>query len=96
MKMQLRNDGVSSREPVVYVNREFVSQSSARISVLDHAVLYGDGIFETAVARDGMIFKLEAHIERGFRSMAAIALAPPCDRAEMRDLIIETVCGATR
>jgi branched-chain amino acid aminotransferase len=89
--MQLRNDGVSSREPVVYVNREFVSQSSARISVLDHAVLYGDGIFETAVAREGMIFKLEAHIERGLRSMAAIALPPPCDRAEMRDLILETV-----
>ena len=76
---------------MVYVNREFVSQSAARISMLDHAVLYGDGIFETAVARSGMIFKLDAHIERGFRSMAAIALAPPCDRAEMRDLIIETV-----
>jgi branched-subunit amino acid aminotransferase/4-amino-4-deoxychorismate lyase len=57
---------VSSREPVVYVNREFVSQSDARISVLDHAVLYGDGIFETAIARDGMIFKLEAHIEAAF------------------------------
>lgn len=79
------------REPIIYVNREFVPQSQARISVLDHAVLYGDGIFETAVARNGLIFKLDAHIERGFRSMAAIALAPPCDRARMRDFIIETV-----
>ena len=79
------------REPIIYVNREFVPQSQARISVLDHAVLYGDGIFETAMARNGLIFKLDAHIERGFRSMAAIALAPPCDRARMRDLIIETV-----
>jgi branched-chain amino acid aminotransferase len=77
-------------EPIVYVGGEFVPQSQARISVLDHAVLYGDGIFETAAARNGFIFKLDAHIDRGFRSMAAIALTPPCDRAAMRDLIIET------
>ena len=79
-----------SAEPIVYVNGEFVPQSQARISVLDHAVLYGDGIFETAVARNGFIFKLDAHIDRGFRSMAAIALPPPCDRPAMRDLVIET------
>lgn len=77
-------------EPIVYVGGEFVPQSQARISVLDHAVLYGDGIFETAVARNGFIYKLDAHIDRGFRSMTAIALAPPCDRAAMRDLVIET------
>ena len=65
---------------IIYVNREFVPQSEARISVLDHAVLYGDGVFETAAAYEGRIFKLDAHIERGFRSMAAIALEPPCDR----------------
>jgi branched-chain amino acid aminotransferase len=80
-----------SQEPIIYVNREFVPQSQARISVLDHAVLYGDGIFETAVARNGLIFKLDAHVERGFRSMAAVALASPWDRATMRGLIIETV-----
>ena len=80
-----------AREPIIYVNREFVPQSEARISVLDHAVLYGDGIFETAAAYGGRIFKLDAHIERGFRSMAAIALEPPCDRQTMRSLIIEAV-----
>jgi branched-chain amino acid aminotransferase len=79
-----------SAEPIVYVGGEFVPQSQARISVLDHAVLYGDGIFETAVARNGFIFKLDAHIDRGFRSMAAIALPPPCDRPAMRGLVIET------
>jgi len=73
------------------VNGEFVPQSRARISVLDHAVLYGDGVFETACAWRGRIFKLDAHIERGYRSMAAIALSPPVDRAEMRRLILETV-----
>jgi branched-chain amino acid aminotransferase len=79
------------REPVICVNREFVPQSEARISVLDHAVLYGDGVFETATACAGRIFKLDSHIDRGFRSMAAIALEPPCDPETMRSLIVETV-----
>ena len=78
-------------EPIVYVNGEFVPESEARISVLDHAVLYGDGIFETAFAWKGRIFKLDAHIDRGFRSMAAIALEPPMDREAMRAIILEAV-----
>jgi branched-chain amino acid aminotransferase len=78
-------------EPIIYVNGEFVPQSRAKISVLDHAVLYGDGVFETAFAWKGRVFKLDAHIERGFRSMAAIALPPPVDRSEMRRLILETI-----
>lgn len=78
-------------EPIVFVNGEYVAQSEARISVLDHAVLYGDGIFETAFAWNRRLFKLEAHLERGFRSMAAIALEPPMARDEMRAVIVETV-----
>jgi branched-chain amino acid aminotransferase len=78
-------------EPIIYVDGEFVPQSQARISVLDHAVLYGDGVFETVCAWDGRIFKLDAHLDRCFRSMAAIALAPPVAREAMRDLIIEAV-----
>ena len=46
-------------ERIIYVNGEFVPESEARISVLDHAVLYGDGVFETAVAWNGRVFKLE-------------------------------------
>ena len=44
-----------STEPIVYVNGAFVRQSEARISVLDHAVLYGDGVFDTVVAWSGAI-----------------------------------------
>jgi branched-chain amino acid aminotransferase len=78
-------------EPIVFVNGEFVPESQARISILDHAVLYGDGVFETACAWNGRLFKLDAHLDRCFRSMAAIALQPPVSRAEMRDLTIEAV-----
>lgn len=78
-------------EPIVYVNGAFVPQSQASISVLDHAVLYGDGVFDTALAWNGRVFKLDAHIERCFRSMAAVAIAPPVDRAGLRRLVLEAV-----
>jgi branched-chain amino acid aminotransferase len=78
-------------EPIIYVNGAFVPESAARISVLDHAVLYGDGVFETACAWNGRIFKLDAHLDRCCRSMAAIALEPPVARDAMRDLIVEAV-----
>ena len=62
---------------IVYVNGKFVPESQASVSVLDHGLLYGDGVFETACAWNGRIFKLDAHIERGFRSMKAIGMTPP-------------------
>lgn len=76
-------------EPIVYVNGEFVPESQARISVLDHAVLYGDGVFETVFAWRGRIFKLQEHIDRCFRSMKAIALEPPMTPAAMSALVVE-------
>lgn len=78
-------------ERIVYVGGEFVPESEARISILDHALLYGDGVFETVSVWNGRIFKLDEHIDRCFRSMAAIALPSPVPREEMRRLIIETV-----
>ncbi len=78
-------------EPILYVNGAFVPQSEAKISVMDHAVLYGDGVFDTAVAWNGRLFKLDAHIERFFRSMQAIALESPVSRAKLRDLAREAV-----
>jgi branched-chain amino acid aminotransferase len=78
-------------ESILYVNGAFVPESEAKISVMDHGVLYGDGVFETAFARNGSIFKLDAHIERGFRSMLAIALQPPVTPEQLKELVVETV-----
>jgi branched-chain amino acid aminotransferase len=78
-------------DPVIYVNGEFVHESEARISVFDHAVLYGDGVFETVIAWNGRVFKLDAHIDRLYRSMSAIALKPHFERSELIQLILETV-----
>jgi branched-chain amino acid aminotransferase len=78
-------------ERIVYVNGEYVPEDEAKISVFDHVVLYGDGVFETAVAWNGSIYKLDAHVDRLFRSMAAIALELPHTREELIEIIIETV-----
>lgn len=78
-----------TRESIFYVDGAFVPQSQARISVLDHAVLYGDGVFDTAFGWGGRVFRLAEHIERTFRSMAAIALEPPLSRTAMQEVILE-------
>lgn len=78
-------------EPIIYVNGEFVPQSEARISVMDHAVLYGDGVFETVVAWNGGIFRLDAHIDRFLRSCKAVGMASPVDRVALTRLLVEAV-----
>ena len=76
---------------IIYVNGAFVPEGEARISVLDHAVLYGDGVFETAVAWQGRVFKLDAHLDRFHRSMAAVGMDAPWERDELKSLILEAV-----
>jgi branched-chain amino acid aminotransferase len=78
-------------EPIVYVNNIFVPESEARISVMDHAFLYGDGVFDTAVAWNKRVFELDAHVDRFFRSMAAIAMESPVTRGQLKDLILEAL-----
>ena len=78
-------------EPFLYVNGRYVPQSQATISVFDHVVLYGDGAFETAVAWRGHVFKLDAHLDRLFRSLAALALPAPHTKDELREIMLETV-----
>ena len=78
-------------EPIVYVNNMFVPESEARISVMDHAFLYGDGVFDTAVAWKKRVFELDAHVDRFFRSMAAIAMESPVTRGQLKDLILEAL-----
>jgi len=78
-------------EPIVYVNNTFVPESEARISVMDHAVLYGDGVFDTAVAWNKRVFEIDTHVERFFRSMAAIAMESPVTREQLTGLIQEAL-----
>ena len=67
----------------IYLNGELVPESEAKISVFDHGLLYGDGVFEGIRSYSGRILELEAHIERLFDSAKAIALDIPMTRAEL-------------
>lgn len=78
-------------EPLVYVNGEFVEKSKATVSVFDHGVLYGDGVFEGIRAYNGIVFKLDEHVERLFNSAKVLQLEVPLSRHEMAEAIMETV-----
>lgn len=74
---------------MVYVDGKFYPQSEAKISVFDHGLLYGDGIFEGIRAYNGRIFKLDRHMDRFFNSAKAIDLKIPHTKEEMANLIVE-------
>jgi branched-chain amino acid aminotransferase len=78
-------------EPLVYIDGEFYSKSSAKVSVLDHGFLYGDGVFEGIRCYNGVVFKLREHVERLYRSAKAIRLEIPVSMGEMMDIVVKTI-----
>ena len=76
---------------IIYLNGEFVEEAEARISVLDHGFLYGDGVFEGIRMYSGCIFKLKEHIDRLYDSARVIMLDVPMSKDEMISAIVETV-----
>ncbi|MFZ5917354.1 MAG: branched-chain-amino-acid transaminase [Chloroflexota bacterium] len=79
------------QESIVYVNGEFLPASEARVSVFDHVVLYGDGVYDTMCAWNYGLFKLDEHVERLYESAHAIKLEVPLDKRELKAVILETV-----
>ncbi|MGH6692774.1 MAG: branched-chain-amino-acid transaminase [Gammaproteobacteria bacterium] len=71
----------------VWIDGEFCDRDQARISVYDHGLLYGDGVFEGVRAYGGRVFRLERHIDRLFDSAKAIWLEVPMRPAEMAGLV---------
>ena len=74
----------------IYIDGEFYDERNAKISVFDHGLLYGDGVFEGIRAYNGRVFKLMEHVDRLFCSAKAILLQVPMTRAEMTAAIRET------
>jgi branched-chain amino acid aminotransferase len=79
------------KEPLIYINGEFYPKSEAKISVYDHGFLYGDGVFEGIRVYDGIVFKLEKHIDRLYQSAKAIMLEIPFEKEEMIKAVLETL-----
>ncbi|MFH1454046.1 MAG: branched-chain-amino-acid transaminase [Armatimonadota bacterium] len=74
----------------VYIDGKHVSKEDAKVSVWDHGLLYGDGIFEGIRAYSGNIFKLQEHIDRLYNSAKSLCMEIPLSQKEMTDAVVET------
>lgn len=83
--------GARGAELQVFLNGEWVPESQARVSVFDHGLLYGDGVFEGIRAYNGRVFRLADHMERLYDSAKAIALEVPYARERFGELILEAL-----
>lgn len=79
------------KELLVYVDGSYYPKSQAKISVFDHGLLYGDGIFEGIRAYNGSVFKLKEHIDRLYRSAHMIMLEIPLAKEQMIQAVLETL-----
>jgi branched-chain amino acid aminotransferase len=75
---------------IIYLDGKFVDEADAKISVFDHGLLYGDGVFEGIRIYQGNIFRLDEHLERLEYSAKAILLKMPWTRAEISEAVCET------
>ncbi len=79
------------KEVSVYIDGEFYPKSQAKISVYDHGLLYGDGVFEGIRSYDNIIFKLKEHIERLYKSAHTIMLQIPITQEQMIKAVLKTL-----
>ncbi len=75
----------------VYIDGKYYPRSKAKVSVFDHGLLYGDGVFEGIRAYDGRVFKLERHVERLFMSAKAISLDIGRTEEQVCEAILSTL-----
>ena len=75
----------------VYINGEFVDKDDAKISVYDHGLLYGDGVFEGLRSYSGKVFHLEEHLDRLWESARVIHIAIPISKREMAAAVNEAI-----
>jgi branched-chain amino acid aminotransferase len=74
----------------IYLDGKYVDEADAKVSVFDHGLLYGDGVFEGIRLYNGNIFRLEEHLERLEYSAKAIMLQMPLNRKELSEVTCET------
>jgi branched-chain amino acid aminotransferase len=75
----------------VYIDGSFVDKEDAKISVYDHGLLYGDGVFEGLRSYSGKVFKLEEHIDRLWESASVICLTIPYSKQEIIAAVNEAI-----
>jgi branched-chain amino acid aminotransferase len=80
-------------DPKVYINGKLFEKSEAKVSVFDHGLLYGDGVFEGIRAYSGRVFRLQQHVDRLYESAKGIHLQIPISREAMADAIRQTLAS---
>src|SRR5882762_3120749 len=81
----------AAKESKIYIDGKFYSEGEAKVSVFDHGLLYGDGIFEGIRFYTGRVFRLEEHLDRLWDSARSICLVVPMSKREMTEALLETV-----
>jgi branched-chain amino acid aminotransferase len=76
---------------IIYLNGEYVPKERAVVSVFDHGLLYGDGVFEGIRAYHGRVFKLKEHLDRLYDSARTVAMEIPLTKDEMQEVVLETL-----
>jgi branched-chain amino acid aminotransferase len=79
------------KELLIYIDGEYYPKSQAKISVYDHGLLYGDGVFEGIRVYKGVVFKLKEHVERLYDSAHSIMLQMPLTKEQMINAVLETL-----
>ena len=75
----------------VYINGKLFDKADAKVSVYDHGLLYGDGVFEGIRIYAGKVFRLREHIDRLYESARHILLEIPLTREQMTEAVLSTV-----
>ena len=75
----------------IYISGKFYDKENAKISVYDHGLLYGDGVFEGMRSYAGKVFRMKEHIDRLYESANAICLTIPMSKSEMEAAVYETL-----
>jgi branched-chain amino acid aminotransferase len=75
----------------IYINGKFYDRDNARVSVFDHGLLYGDGVFEGIRAYNRLVFKLKEHIDRLFESAHTIMLKIPLTKEQVMKAVTQTL-----
>src|SRR5205085_7842656 len=82
---------MANASPKIWIDGKLVDKADAKISVYDHGLLYGDGVFEGIRVYNGKIFECDAHLERLWDSAKAIRLKIPVAPAELKSIMEQTV-----
>ncbi|MBO0887574.1 branched-chain-amino-acid transaminase [Candidatus Bathyarchaeota archaeon] len=82
---------MAGKEPLVYIDGEYYPKGSAKISVYDHGLLYGDGVFEGIRAYNGIVFHLREHIERLLEGLRITRINTSLTKEDLMNAVVETL-----